>query len=153
MSEYGVLGIDPGKSGGMAVALCGESPAVVEAEAFRAEINASTLIKIWKERYNITRAVMENVHAFPGQGVVSAFSFGENFGFWKGLLAAHDIRVEFVEPRVWQKSLGVRLPGHVQKTAHKNALKNLAAERNPHLKVSLATADAILIASYGSRIA
>lgn len=151
MSDFLTLGIDPGKSGGMALA--GADGSVVVAEAFRAELNASALVRRWKELYNITKAVMENVHAFPGQGVVSAFSFGENFGFWKGLLAAHGIRVEYVEPRVWQKSLGVRLPGHVQKTAHKNALKNLAAERNPHLKVSLATADAILIASYGSRIA
>lgn len=151
MSEFLTLGIDPGKSGGMALARADGS--VVVAEAFRAEINASVLVRRWKELYNITKAVMENVHAFPGQGVVSAFSFGENFGFWKGLLAAHDIRVEYVEPRVWQKSLGVRLPGHVQKTAHKNALKSLAAERNPHLKVSLATADAILISSYGARLA
>ena len=47
MSEILTLGIDPGKSGGMALARADGS--VVVAEAFRAERNASVLLRLWKD--------------------------------------------------------------------------------------------------------
>ena len=88
---------------------------------------------------------MERVHSFPNQGVKSTFSFGENFGTWKGLLAATDIEYSLVQPKKWMSFYG-ELPKEKQK--RKNHLKNIAKSLYPSLKVTLYTADAILLAHY-----
>lgn len=87
-------------------------------------------------------AVLEKVHAMPGNGGVSMFSFGQNFGFWRGVLQGLRIPFVMVTPQAWQKGL---VPPKVKGPDRKRALKQLAAERYPNLKVTLKTADALLM--------
>jgi hypothetical protein len=51
------------------------------------------------------RAVgVEDVHAFPGQGVVSMFSQGFGLGLWHQALACVDITPVKIRPQVWRKT-------------------------------------------------
>lgn len=50
---------------------------------------------------------LERVGAMPGQGVTSMFSFGENYGFIRGLLAASRIPYERVTPQKWKREFGI----------------------------------------------
>lgn len=47
--------------------------------------------------------VMEYVHAFPGQGVVSMFTFGRWAGIAQGAALAHGAEVVQISPVEWQK--------------------------------------------------
>jgi crossover junction endodeoxyribonuclease RuvC len=79
------------------------------------------------------------------------FRFGRNFGFILGVFAALKIPVELVRPQKWQKALSLGTSAaHASKTAWKNHLKAEAQRRFPDQKVTLATADALLLLSYFS---
>jgi Holliday junction resolvasome RuvABC endonuclease subunit len=78
-------------------------------------------------------------------GVKSAFSFGQGFGHLEMALTAAGIPFERVRPQVWQKALGCMTGGD------KNITKRRAQELFPGHKISHATADALLIAYYGSK--
>ena len=43
----------------------------------------------------------------PGQGVVSMFNFGQNYGFIQGVLKAYNIPFELVPPAKWKKEFSV----------------------------------------------
>lgn len=77
------------------------------------------------------------------------------FGSYKelcGLLAASDIRYEIVTPRTWQKGMGMVPKRKGEKeTSWKNRLKAKAQQLFPQVKVTLATADALLLAEYCRR--
>lgn len=94
------IGIDPGKSGALAVISDDGSVSIVP---FDPETYKETL------RYasGPTRAVLEHVTAMPKQGVTSMFHFGENFGYIKGLLEAFQIPYELVRPQKWKKEFGI----------------------------------------------
>lgn len=93
-----VLGIDPGKTGAMAVfELQGGDYRLEDCVDF----NEKEIISYLHDLTGDTEAFLENVHAAPGQGVVSMFSFGENFGWWRGVLSAVDIPVTLVAPQSW----------------------------------------------------
>ncbi len=66
-------------------------------------------------------AVLEKVHAMPGQGVSSMFTFGLNTGFVKGLLVANQIAFTELHPKTWQKKLGI--PGRNTKSESKEQFK------------------------------
>ena len=135
-----LLGIDPGKLGGIGIL---HPNGNAEVHKFTTEgdmrdiINAHVL-----DSY----AYLELVHSMPGDGNVSAFSFGENFGFYRGLLMANLIPFEQVAPLKWQNFLKCRTHGD------KNITKKKAQELYPRLKITHANADAILIATYGQRM-
>lgn len=57
--------------------------------------------------YPTTCVALENVHAMPGQGVVSMFGLGVGLGIWRGIIAARRLRVTLVEPAVWKRAMGV----------------------------------------------
>ena len=78
-------------------------------------------------------------------GVKSAFTFGQGFGHIEMALTAAGIPFERVSPQKWQKAMGCLTKGD------KNVSKRRAQELFPHLKVTHATADALLIAAYGRR--
>jgi hypothetical protein len=91
------------------------------------------------------RAYLEAVSSSPQMGVVSAFSFGRGYGNLEMALTAAGIPFERVRPQVWQKAMGCMTKGD------KNISKQKAQELFPDKKIIHATADALLIALYGSR--
>jgi Holliday junction resolvasome RuvABC endonuclease subunit len=97
-------------------------------------------------------AVIEKVHAMPAQGVSSTFKFGTSYGALLMALTAAYIPFEMVTPQKWQRELGVLSRKGMTKTQHKNQLKAKAQELFPDLKVTLATADALLLAEYCRRL-
>lgn len=82
----------------------------------------------------------------PGSAM---FKFGDGYGFIRGLLTANRLTYNLVRPQTWQKGI----PGlEGQKGPdRKRALKNHAARLFPNAKVTLSTADALLIADWGRR--
>ena len=58
---------------------------------------------------SVTNAVVEHVHAMPGQGVSGMFRFGTAFGQILGVLQALEIPYELVQPAKWKREM--RLPG------------------------------------------
>jgi len=139
------MGIDPGKSGGIAVVFDDHLvPPLVQ------KLNApeQQVIEFLKKYNPIQiKAVLEAVHSTPQMGVVSAFSFGKSYGFLCGALAGLGIAYEPVSPQRWQTSLQCRTGGD------KNITKNLAQELFPTVKVTHAIADALLLATYARKIA
>jgi len=139
------IGIDVGKNGGVAV-IYGDGtlethkcPADSDGMAeLMLDIKASAI----SENDEI-KCIIEHVHAFPNQGVVSMFNFGKNYGMWLGILSALGIDYMPISPRTWQPFYG-KMPKN--KIKRKNHLKQLAQELYPHWKVTLAIADAILLA-------
>ena len=136
------IGIDPGKSGGIAWI---END--LEIHANNCPDGADSMAELMKEISGNDESIcyMELVHAFPTDGRSSAFKFGVNFGIWQGILSTLNIKVEFVSPKKWQNKLG-ELPKI--KKDRKNMLKQMASDMSG-LKATLKTADAILIALYG----
>lgn len=144
-----VLAIDPGASGGVAMAAFGKVTchAMPETEGDRLE-----LIRDFKAAADIEQSececVLEQVGGFVGRGQPGSamFKFGENFGFIKGVVQALGIRLVLVRPQTWQKSFGLGTASRCgSKTVWKNKLKAEAQRRFPALGVTLKTADALLI--------
>jgi len=107
-----VIGIDPGKNGGYAVVevdintngkklLCGFQRS--DEEKCMMSIEKLKNIRTLQECLSI-KAVMEEVHAMPRQGVASMFSFGRELGFWEGLFKVSQIPIMYVPPQQWQKA-------------------------------------------------
>ena len=138
------IGIDPGKNGGIGIihneiAYCKRCPATVSEMAEEIKVCVEMTPDIQKT------AIIELVHSMPKQGVKSVFTFGEGYGKWLGILAAHKIPYIQVTPQKWMRFYG-NLPK--DKKDRKNQLKHLAQQRFPEIKITLATADAILLANY-----
>lgn len=150
------IGIDPGLSGGIAyIAVHNaytiklpeieglEAPSITTVALKMPDTEADTAeffkqITINKE----VKALIEKVHSMPKQGVTSSFTFGRNYGFLRGCLISHGISFDEVQPAIWQKTLGCLTKGD------KNVSKAKAQQLFPELKVTHATADALLIAEY-----
>lgn len=142
-----IIGIDPGKSGGIAI---WNYSLVKAVKCPKDVIDMALIINScgWIED-NIV-AYIENVWAFPTDARSAAFKFGVNYGLWKGLLASRKIETHAVVPRVWMKhwenKLNIELPKDKQE--RKRKLKEIAQQQTKK-KVTLYNADAILIALYG----
>jgi hypothetical protein len=99
--------------------------------------------------------VIEHVSSSPQQGVVSAFNFGMSYGGLRMAAIAAGHRIESVLPRRWQSAIQVRKIGGgfgKNDTDKKRAIKAKAQELFPGLKITNATAAALLIAEYGRRV-
>jgi crossover junction endodeoxyribonuclease RuvC len=137
-----IIGIDPGKSGGIAWITDGK-PCV--------EKMPETLQDLWELIFDIqfgrdTKAFIESVSSSPQMGVKSAFTFGNGFGHLEMALTGAGIPFERVRPQVWQKTMGCMTKGD------KNVSKRRAQELFPSVKLTHSTADALLIAEYGRRM-
>ena len=142
-----VIGIDPGKGGGIAV-ITDETiqihncPRTVKDMALLIGICLSDVAA-----YR-TRVFLEKVWAFPTDGRVGSFTFGENYGQWHGILASHELDPKLVTPKEWQSHFDIKKG--LKKEIRKRILKQIAIEKCPNTKkITLKTADALLIAIYG----
>lgn len=94
------------------------------------------------------QATVEDVHAMPGQGVTSVFSFGFSAGVVHGVLGSLRIPMLRVPPAVWKKAMGL--------SSDKDMSRRRASEIFPsyaHLWARAkddGRAEAALLAKYGS---
>lgn len=139
----GVIGIDPGRSGGIALLSSWEPRAIKIAETPR---DIYRQLSEYQALDDGAFCFLEKVHSMPGQGVASTFKFGQGFGWLEMALVALFIPYELVTPQKWQKHLGCLTKGD------KNVTKKKAQELFPAVKVTHAIADALLIAEYGRRV-
>ena len=97
------IGIDPGAKGSMCVISNGK----VVFKDFDLKEYSSTLKAFLDTNDTELMVAIEKVHAMPGQGVSSSFSFGQRLGELEGMLTALQIPYELVAPKDWQKACGI----------------------------------------------
>lgn len=150
MTTY--IGIDPGLAGG--IAWTGPDGAAAE----RIPETDREIIDLLSPIARDAVAVLEQVHAMPKNGSVASFKLGGSYRALRMALTA--LAIPFIEapPQQWQRVLGLtaKRPAGVeaQRHYHEKKLKQKARAQRlfPHLKVTLATADALLIAQYCARL-
>jgi len=143
-----IIGIDPGKSGGIAW---------ITDNGIAVEAMPDTSLDLWELINDIVSdipksfrpadciAYLEQVHSSPQMGVKSAFTFGNGFGHLEMALTAANVPFQRIRPQDWQKSLGCMSKGD------KNVTKQRAQELFPSIKITHKIADACLIAEFGRR--
>ena len=146
------LGIDPGASGGLAV-LQGKEISAIPMPPTRKDVwDWFCLLRSTSESNVI--ASIEKVWGYVGTHVPgpSMFKLGDSFGSLCMALTASEIPYEEITPRKWQSGLGIPHKAKEEtQTLWKNRLKAHAQRLFPRARVSLATADAILLAEYTKR--
>ena len=132
------IGIDPGKTGAFAV--IDNDGKFVEVVDFDEALPRLKLLAP-----SIQFGYLEEVHAMPKQGVSSTFSFGTNYGWWRGVLQALEIPFKTVRPQDWQKGVVPKKGGLTDKPG-----LDIARQMFPGAPLSLKKhhnrADAILLA-------
>ena len=139
-----VIGIDPGKGGGVAIL----TDKTIQVHPCPREVKVMAILigMCLKDvaPYRV-KVFLEKVWAFPTDGRAGSFTFGCNYGQWLGILAV--LRIPYIEviPNKWMKHYG-SMPK--ERKDRKNHIKHLAQQRYPDVKITLATSDAMLIAHY-----
>ena len=155
-----IIGIDCGKSGGVAVSglridnvyqPCAAWPMPTTTADLFYEL---ALLKVQAETEQKSVVVyVEQVPKYVGKNIPSSTSFvlGQNYGEVLGILTALKMETRLVAPQKWQKGVGVVRTKGSTPTEWKNKLKAEAQRRFPNIKprVTLKTADALLIMDYG----
>ena len=90
-------------------------------------------------------AMIEKVHSMKKNGAKNNFTFGKVYGMELMALTALKIPFEYVTPVVWQRYLKCMTKGD------KKVSRQKAQELYPHLKITHAIADALLIGEYLKR--
>lgn len=152
--------IDPGINGAVAI-ISEDHPLVVQ----KCPATISGMAEIIRNTDCTVKAVIEKVGAMPGNGGVSMFTFGQNYGQWQGILAAFGIPVIEVTPQKWQKHIpGIPTPRKTAKGEKKSAAQKSAekAERKHYIldwvqkrtaqKIHLYAADAVAIAIVAKKL-
>jgi crossover junction endodeoxyribonuclease RuvC len=157
VSSY--IGIDPGNSGG--IASIEEDGTVTLSKTDLSTITerdlADFLMGIRGDFHDNANAlvVMEIVGANRNksrgevrQGASSMFTFGQNYGTLRGMLAAFGMRRHFVRPVKWQAVFGLSGRPDESPSEKKKRHKAKAQELFPGVKVTLWNCDALLLATY-----
>ena len=146
MAKY-VIGIDPGKNGGIAVMrggrliVCCKMPQTPSDICGFLASYSGYEAKVWLER----------VGGRSGQSASASFRFGQNYGHIEMAVTAAGIPFETVTPQKWQKTYQLGTASQcASKTEWKNKLKACAQGLFPGVHITLSTADAVLIANYGT---
>ena len=150
-----IIGIDPGKSGGICMI---EENRLWSEKCPDNPLSMSSLFKdmIKEVSPSSIRVFLEKVWARPSDGRVSVFTFAQNYGQWEGVISSFGIEPEYVIPATWMKHC--KVPTGLSKQERKNYIKHLAKElmyKNEYMAYcwkgvpTLATADAIMITKYG----
>lgn len=149
-----LIGIDPGVSGAIVVLQSRADPTPIEWDRMptikvgkASRVDCAALSRFLQD-FDGGSAYIEHVHAMPGQGSTSMFTFGHAAGSVEGVLAALKIQVTLVTPQTWKRRAG--LIG-----SDKDAARSRAIQLWPRWDAlgkkgeGQALADAALIARFG----
>jgi len=152
MTSY--IAIDPGVNGGIAwdsaqLASCMGMPGSDTETAEEIQRLAEMDDVLLRIRPGI-KCIIEDVPKFVGRALPGStiFPLAFNCGLVRGIAVSLRMPVILVRPQDWQKHFRLGSKGDSTTTEHKNKLKAEAQRRYPHLKVTLKTADALLLLAY-----
>ena len=140
-----IAAIDPGKSGGIA---WNDQDNVVQTANMPDTPTDMLSLLLSLRAGGVTTLAIEQLPRFVGKNIPSSTTsvLFENYGICIGIAIALGFRLERVDPHTWQKGLGIGTARNCSsKPEWKRKLKGKAQELFPHLEVTLATADALLI--------
>jgi len=145
-----VIGIDPGKMGGIATVKNGW-PYAVAMPPDLPEMDA--YFKTIRENNDDLIAFVEKVQIFDNDEDTPGKKYGiqkllDQYSQLKSCLTFHNIPFVEVPPQTWQAALQLTRRGQ-EKTERKEAYKKFAGETFPAAKITLNTADALCIAYFG----
>ena len=152
------MGIDPGYRGAIAFLDPGTMDLSIhdmplgKATTGKEEIDLYALGQVLAPPSTYARhlAVLEKVHTMTGQGISSAFRFGEGFGALRMAVVGHGYEDRYVTPGSWKK--------HFKLSRDKGVSRSYAASRFPRYAQLFARvkddgrAEAALIALYGMEV-
>jgi hypothetical protein len=141
-----VLAVDPGLGGGMAML---RSTGEIVLEKFTTESEFMDFVSVLGGGDKSSACYIEDVPAYVSAATSNASSFklGVNFGFEMGVIRGLGVPLHLVGPKKWQKGLRGLKP-NMGYTARKRCLVDNAKRLYPDLKVTNATADALLILNW-----
>ena len=147
---FSYIGIDPGKGGALAVLKeDGSSIIYPFSEEGYKEVLADLSVENFQCR---AKCCLEHVNAMPGNGGVSMFHFGENFGFIQGLLTAYDIPYELVRPQKWKKEFSITADKNTAIEVCKRLFPSVSLKRTERCKKDDdGYAESLLLAEYARR--
>lgn len=152
-----VIGIDPGCSGAIvAMNMDGDTVGYMQMPTVKvgakSRVNGAAVAAFIRDiPGTVQHAYIEQVHAMPGQGVTSMFTFGHSAGVVEGVITGMGIPVSLITPQAWKKHMG--LIGQDKDAARSRAVQLYPALRVLDLKgKGQAVADALLIARYGIKL-
>lgn len=147
-----IVAIDPGKHGGVAVRRSDTNPPGLLSYGMpETEGDLIAELSCYAQAADgVLLAAIEDVPKFVGKAIPesAAAVLHRNFGFVLGVCQALGYMVQLVRPQIWQASLGLGKRGDLTKGAWKNKLKAEAQRLFPTQKVTLETADALLLLHY-----
>ncbi len=152
-----IAGIDPGKTGALAILFPDNSVIVARVPVIKLRGKEKPAFTDWEAQWaNVLEMcepdlfVIEDVAARPGQGVTSMFTFGVTLGYVRGLVARYRKPVHHVTPSVWKGKMRLL-------NSDKNASREEARRLMPSLAPELVrvkddgVAEAALLAYYGRK--
>lgn len=138
------VGVDPGKKGAFAVI----SPDWACAYPW----DNDRFVTIMNTVKDESMVCVESVHAMPGQGVSSMFSFGKAAGFIEGILYAYRIPYQLVPPRKWKKEYSLSNDKNQSIEVCKRLFPDVNLRPTPRCtKDNDGMAEAMLLAEYARR--
>lgn len=150
-----IIGIDPGKKGGIAVL---NERGEIEGSVVMPELaeGVADVLEVFTKFK--THVYLEKAQAMPKNGVCAMFNYGVHFGELRGILVTYKIPHTLVAPATWTKSMHQGTPTNLKAKARSHMAARrlfpnadlMATERSkvPHDGLI----DALLIAEYGRRI-
>jgi hypothetical protein len=156
-----IIGIDPGKSGGLSA--YDSSGPCVHSEAMPETMGDMHDLLLQVKTADAV-VCMEELSGYVG-GVgnpgSAMFTMAKYYWPWEAWCHAYGMRLMLVRPMAWQKALGCgKKAGKVGKSqnekaaidrAWKNHLKEMAQRLYPDIKVTLKNSDSLLILEYARR--
>ena len=146
-----IIGIDPGCSGALVILLDGSPVEWMRMPTMK--VGKSSVVNVPEvssllELGGIDHAYIEQVHAMPGQGVVSTATFMRAVGAIEACVQAYGIPMTHVTPQAWKRRAG--LIGKDKDAARSRAIQLWPEWRALGKKgEGQALADAALIARFG----
>ena len=140
------IGIDPGKSGGIAI-YDGNTISACKCPEKVGDMYAVLEIYASRGDFEQTGVFIEKVWSFPSDSHKTAFSFGRNYGSWLAALEILGARYKMITPKRWQKFHEVpQSDKKERKTWCKAFAQNAVDKTSQVFNVTYYTADAIMIA-------
>ncbi len=109
-----LIGIDPGIGGAIVILQSRTCPVPIEWMRMptlkvgkSSRVDCAALARFLTEYDSAECAYIESVHAMPGQGSASMFTFGHACGAVEGVVTTLMIPVELVTPQRWKKAAGL----------------------------------------------